>query len=108
MTARFEPSTELERSLARWMRIGAVLGIVLLAVSILGGVFNPAQFFYSYLFGYLFWQGIALGCLALLMTQFLTSGAWGVLSRRALEAASRTLPLLAQSLPRNKQKSPHG
>jgi hypothetical protein len=67
----------------------------LLVVSIIGGVFNPAQFFSSYLFGYLFWIGITLGSLAFLMTQYLSGGAWGVMARRVFEAASRTLPLLA-------------
>jgi hypothetical protein len=49
----------------------------------------------SYLVGYLFWIGIALGSLALLMLQHLTGGEWGLLIRRILEAASRTLPLMA-------------
>ncbi|SPE25655.1 quinol:cytochrome c oxidoreductase membrane protein 2 [Candidatus Sulfopaludibacter sp. SbA3] len=39
--------------------------------------------------------GIALGCMAWLMLQFLTGGAWGVVIRRPAEAAVRTLPLLA-------------
>lgn len=95
MTPRFVPSPELDQRLSRWMRIGGTAGIVLLIISIVGGFFNPCQFFSSYLFGYLFWLGITLGCLALLMTQFLTGGAWGVMARRSFEAASRTLPLLA-------------
>lgn len=95
MSSRFDPSPELEQSLSRWMFTAGGAGILLFIVSIIGGVFNPAQFFHSYLFGYLFWLGIALGSLALLMTQFLTGGAWGVMSRRSLEAATRTLPLLA-------------
>ena len=95
MSNRFDLSPELDRKLSRWTFAGGGAGIALLVVSIIGAVFNPAQFFHSYLFGYLFWWGISLGCLALLMTQFLTGGAWGVMSRRSLEAASRTLPLLA-------------
>ena len=95
MSSRFDLSPELEHMFSRWILAGGGFGLALLVVSIIGGVFNPAQFFYSYLFGYLFWWGISLGCLALLMTQFLSGGAWGVMSRRTLEAASRTLPLLA-------------
>jgi hypothetical protein len=44
---------------------------------------------------YTYWLGIGLGCLVLLMVQFLTGGAWGMLIRRVLEAGSRTLPVLA-------------
>ena len=41
-----------------------------------------------------FWSGIALGSLAVLMLQYLTGGEWGVVIRRPLEAATRTLPVL--------------
>jgi len=44
---------------------------------------------------YLFWLGIALGSLALLMVQHLTGGRWALVIRRILEAGSRTLPLMA-------------
>lgn len=52
-------------------------------------------FFFAYLAAYQFWLGVALGSLALLMLQYLTGGAWGLLIRRWLEAATRTLPLMA-------------
>jgi hypothetical protein len=41
------------------------------------------------------WLVVPLGCLAVLMTHYLTGGAWGVLLRPVLEAAARTLGLLA-------------
>ena len=44
---------------------------------------------------FLFWIGITLGCLALLMVQHLTGGKWALVIRRILEAGSRTLPLMA-------------
>ncbi|HEY9899074.1 MAG TPA: hypothetical protein V6D00_07820 [Pantanalinema sp.] len=53
------------------------------------------HFLASYLFAFLFWWGIALGCLFILMLQNLTGGRWGGLLRPILEAASRTLPVLA-------------
>jgi hypothetical protein len=43
----------------------------------------------------MFYIGLALGCMALNMLQYLTGGAWGVVIRRYCEAATRTLPLLA-------------
>ena len=55
----------------------------------------PGPFFRAYLVGYLFWLGIALGCLSLLMIQHLHFGSWAVVIRRLLEAGARTLPLMA-------------
>lgn len=49
----------------------------------------------SYLVAWTFCLGIALGCLAVVMLQYLTGGAWGLVLRRTLESGSRTLPLLA-------------
>ncbi|MGA2594509.1 MAG: hypothetical protein ABSH32_31810, partial [Bryobacteraceae bacterium] len=43
---------------------------------------------------YMFYIGVTLGCTALLMLQYLTGGAWGMVIRRPCEAAARTLPLL--------------
>ena len=52
------------------------------------------QFFRSYLIAYLFWLGIAAGCLPLLMLHHLVGGTWGFVIRRILEAGTRTLPLM--------------
>jgi len=91
----FDVSPELKRDLqlvfTRTLGAGIVLGIV----SIIGAILSPGDFFHSYLMGYLFWLGLTLGSMGILMLQYLTSGAWGVMTRRALESASRTLPLCA-------------
>ncbi len=42
--------------------------------------------------GYLLVLGLALGSLGLLMLQHLTGGHWGIVIRRPLESATRTLP----------------
>jgi hypothetical protein len=68
---------------------------VLLAICIAGGVADNADFFRAYLIAYLFWIGITLGSLALLMVQHLTGGRWALVIRRILEAGTRTLPLMA-------------
>ena len=70
-------------------------GGVLLVACIAGGMADKAEFFRSYLVAFLFWLGITLGCLALLMVQHLTGGNWTLVIRRILEAGSRTLPLMA-------------
>src|SRR4051812_10038227 len=53
------------------------------------------QFFRSYLFGYLIFLGLALGCLGLLLLHSLVGGQWGKVSRRVLQAGADTLPWLA-------------
>jgi len=70
-------------------------GVAALGLCVVGGALDRDQFFRSYLLAYLFWVGVALGCLAILMIQHITGGAWGVLIRRVLEAGTRTLPWLA-------------
>lgn len=70
-------------------------GTAALALGAAGLFYDPAQFFRSYLIGYLFLLGTALGCMGFLMLYHLTSGFWGLILRRLFEAASRTLPLMA-------------
>jgi hypothetical protein len=79
----------------RYRTPALIVGIVFLALSLLGLLFNQTDnFFRAYLMSYLFWTGIALGSLAVLMLQHLTGGAWGMVIRRVLESSTRTLPLL--------------
>ena len=88
--AGYTPPTELTR-----VRNVALLGGLLFSALIVAGLFlDRAQFFHAYLVGFIFWAGITLGSLALLMLQHLTGGAWGVVIRRVLEASTRTLPLI--------------
>lgn len=72
-----------------------VVGVVALVLCAAGAWANPPEFFHAYLMAYLFWIGIALGCLALLMLHHLVSGRWGFVIQRLLESAATTLPLLA-------------
>jgi hypothetical protein len=65
------------------------------AVLSLAGLFtNPARFFESYLIAYMWCLGISLGCLAFGMVHQLSGGAWGVVVRRPIGAATRLLPVL--------------
>src|SRR5258707_453933 len=64
------------------------------AVALIGYVTNPTQFFQSYLMAYMFVLGLSLGSLALGMVHQLSGGAWGVVIRRQVGAASRVLPIL--------------
>lgn len=72
-----------------------IAGVVFMVLFAIGVFINRPQFFRSYLVAFLFWAGIAIGSLALLMLQHLTGGGWGLVIRRVLEASSRTLPFVA-------------
>jgi len=82
-------------AVGRLQRRALAVGLAALGFCVVGAIISPAQFFRSYLLGYLFWAGVALGCLAILMLQHLSGGAWGMVIRRMLESGSRTLPLMA-------------
>jgi hypothetical protein len=72
-----------------------IIGLAGLVLCAVGAIFRPALFLQSYLFAYLFTLGLSLGSMAILMLQYLTGGDWGVVIRRVLESAMRTLPWLA-------------
>jgi hypothetical protein len=79
----------------RLMRIAGLVGLVGLVASIVGAMGSPEQFYRSYLVAFLFVLALGLGSLGLMMVHYMSGGAWGLGVRRLLEAASRTLPLLA-------------
>ena len=81
-------------SLTRLRTLAVPVGVVFFLLLLFGLLVDRAQFFHAYLVGFVFWAGITLGSLALLMLQHLTGGAWGVVIRRVLEASTRTLPLI--------------
>jgi hypothetical protein len=72
-----------------------VVGVIFAIIATVFAFLSPDQFFRSYLIGYMAWLGLSLGCMAFLMIQHMTGGAWGIVMRRYLEAATRTLPLMA-------------
>jgi hypothetical protein len=82
-------------ALIRWRRAALAVGVVAAIVCILGATFTPKAFFRAYLFTYVFFLGIPLGALALLMIHHLTGGVWGFLIRRIVEAEMRTMLLAA-------------
>jgi hypothetical protein len=84
-------------TLSRW-ESGAMMagGVGLLACLI--AFFIPdsrVPMFRSWLVAFNLYLGLALGGMVVVMVQHLTGGNWGFVVRRPLEAATRTLPLLA-------------
>ena len=75
--------------------IWLVLGLIASALAIAGLIFNGMTvFLQAYLFAYLFWLGITLGCLAIAMISYLTQSRWGHVSRWILEAGAKTIWLM--------------
>ncbi|MGI8811435.1 MAG: hypothetical protein ACR2IH_02770 [Pyrinomonadaceae bacterium] len=68
-------------------------GVALIAWAV-GLYFTPEQALRSWLLGFIFWAGIGIGSIGILLLQYLTGGAWGLVMRRIAEAASRTLPMV--------------
>ena len=82
-------------ALGRLQQRALVVGLAGLVAAAIGFVIDRDQFFQSWLIGFIFCLGLALGSLGLLMLQYLSGGQWGLVGRRVFEAASGTLPLLA-------------
>jgi hypothetical protein len=76
-------------------RRALLVGAASLAVCLIGAFFNRAEFFRSYLIAYVFWLGVPLGCLGVIMIHHLVGGTWGFVIQRPLESALRTFPLMA-------------
>lgn len=85
----------LEEQLGRVQRSALLVGLTGVAASMAMAPAEPALFFRSYLVAFLFWLGLPLGCLVIVMIHHLAGGRWGYSVRRLLEAGTRTLPLMA-------------
>jgi hypothetical protein len=71
-----------------------MLGLLCLGLTVFGITLDKSQFFFSYLFAWLFWIGLTLGCFMVTMIHQLTGGRWGYPTRRFLEAGFMNLPLM--------------
>jgi hypothetical protein len=89
------PSEALLPRMDRIQRTSLIVGVVALALSVVGLFLNAAHFWQSYLFAYIFWCGLALGCLGIFFLHNVVGGNWGVAVRRFVESGLQTLPLMA-------------
>jgi hypothetical protein len=88
-------SDTVRPQLDRVQRNALICGIIGAAVACVLGLRGSQQFFRSYLFAYVYWVSIPLGCMAILMMHHLTGGWWGLPIRRILEAGTRTMQVMA-------------
>lgn len=90
-----------------YTRFAAIAAVVGLAIYLIAGFANlgtahsgeegdaKKRFALAYLSGYIYWLSLPIGGMTLLMIGYLTKTSWGLLLRRPMEAATRTLPLFA-------------
>lgn len=86
---------DADHPILRLQRTALIAGVAGLALTAIGFFVSPDQFFRSYLLGFMYWFGIALGSMAILMIHHIAGGAWGAVIRRLLESSIGTIPLLA-------------
>ena len=72
-----------------------IVGIVFSIAAVVLAFVRPDEFYRAYLLGFMCWLGVSLGSMAIVMIRHLTGGGWGMVIRRILGAAMRTLPGLA-------------
>jgi hypothetical protein len=70
------------------------IGLLGAIASVAGAFLVPDSFYTAYLSGFMFWLGLSLGCMAILMLYHMVGGAWGTVIRRILESGMMTLPMM--------------
>ena len=91
--AKYQTPSEVGRWRSLSLGLGGIATIVMIAIA----AFMPdqrEQVLRGWLLGLMLWGGIAIGGLGILILQFIVGGAWGVILRRTVEAASRTIPIV--------------
>src|SRR6478735_11651181 len=92
----FAPPAVIDRMRSRCLTVGVVFSVLLV---VLPFVFKDKDgwtiFLRSWLFAFMFWLGLTLGSLVLLMLQYTSGGNWGRLGRRIWEAAAGNWWLMA-------------
>lgn len=91
----FNPSTYRLEDTARAKRIPLIVAAISIAGLLSSWSRSPEQFMHSYLNALLFWVGIGLGGLFLMLLHYLTGSIWSVAYRRIAESFASTLPITA-------------
>jgi hypothetical protein len=75
-------------------RRSLMIGVIFSLIALIGSFKWADEFFHAYLLGFMAWLGVCLGSMVILMIRHLTGGGWGMVIRRIMGAAMRTIPLL--------------
>lgn len=85
----------------RLQTIGLGVGIIGLIALVIGYITDghtahgPAHFWQSYHIAFVFWNGLSVGLLGILMLHHMVGGEWGFVNRRVLEAGAMTTIVMA-------------
>src|SRR5580693_10147676 len=89
------PQDSVTTRIGQWQRISLLIGIAGALLVITGFLLDREQALRSYLFAYLYWIGMGLGSMGILLLHHTVGGKWGMVIRRMCEAGCRTLPFMA-------------
>src|SRR6185437_4110848 len=95
MTVAHPHSAMSEMASRRAMIIGGGAVVLLLIGGGVGWRYSPGQAFRAWLFAWIFWVGVSLGSMGIVMMHHLLGGGWGFLIRRFGEAAAKCMGLMA-------------
>lgn len=90
-----QADSNLQSKIASLKNKALIAGAAGAALSIAGLFIDKTSFASSYLVAFLFWLGITIGCLPLIMLHHLADGGWGYPLRKVLETVVSQLPLMA-------------
>jgi hypothetical protein len=85
------PSDSLGPQMDKVQKSAMFVGVAALIVTAIGLFTDRAHFWQSYLFAYIFWSGLTLGCLGIFFLHNVVGGNWGVAIRRLVEAGFKNL-----------------
>lgn len=89
------PGDSVSVQIGRWQRTSLLIGVAGVLLVITGFLLDREQALRSYLFAYLYWIGMGLGSMGILLMHHTVGGKWGMVIRRMCEAGARTLPYMA-------------
>ena len=87
--------TETLARISVWQRRSLLAGLCGVLLAAVAFFLDSGQFLRSYLYAYVFWTGMALGCLCIQLLHHTVGGKWGMVIRRLCEAGAATLPYMA-------------
>jgi hypothetical protein len=84
----------VQSHIARWRMNSLIAGAAGVVLSIVAFFLNREELLRSYLFADMFWTGMGLGCLGILLMHHTVGGKWGMIIRRLCEAGAMTIPFM--------------
>ena len=101
---QYDPRTYRLTDSGKWGTIALVVGVLCLAVSVVGALADSHRFWWSYITAFGFWWTVALGGLFFTMLHHLVNATWSVVVRRLAETVMSVLPFM---LPTNGSAGRH-